>query len=84
MECRPAYAACCIAPSISSAIPGLFGGKAAGVPCTQLDAQWRCALYGRAERPAVCRSLRPAPEMCGSSRDQALRWLATLDRLTAP
>jgi len=84
MECRPACAACCIAPSISSPIPGLPGGKAAGVPCTQLEAQWRCALHGRDERPAVCRSLRPTAEMCGSNREQALRWLATLDRLTAP
>lgn len=31
-ECRPGCGACCIAPSISSPIPGMPEGKAAGVP----------------------------------------------------
>jgi hypothetical protein len=59
-------------------------GKPAGVPCVQLDAQRRCRLFGRPERPAVCVSLRPAPEMCGDSPVQALHWLSRLDALTAP
>jgi Fe-S-cluster containining protein len=82
--CRSGCAACCIAPSISSAIPGMPQGKPAGVPCVQLDAQWRCKLFGQAERPAVCRSLRPSAEMCGASRQQALQWLSQLDAATAP
>lgn len=84
MNCREACAACCIAPSISSAIPGMPQGKPAGVPCVQLDAQRRCRLFGRPERPAVCTSLAPSPQMCGNSPAQALRWLARLDALTAP
>ncbi len=59
-------------------------GKPAGVPCTQLDAAGACRLFGRPERPAVCGSLRPSPEMCGSSREQALRWLGWLEAATAP
>ena len=31
MECRSGCAACCIAPSISSAIPGMPDGKPAGI-----------------------------------------------------
>ncbi|NDG39487.1 MAG: Fe-S-cluster oxidoreductase [Betaproteobacteria bacterium] len=50
----------------------------------QLDAQLRCKLFGQPERPAVCRSLKPSAEMCGSDRDQALRWLSRLDDLTRP
>ena len=84
MDCRDRCAACCIAPSISSAIPGMPNGKPAGVPCVQLTAELRCAIFGRPERPAVCSSLRPMPLMCGDSREQALRWLGVLERDTTP
>ena len=84
MNCRPGCGACCIAPSISSAIPGMPGGKPAGVRCVQLDDQQRCRLFGRPERPAVCASLRPEPAMCGADRAQALLWLARLEALTRP
>jgi uncharacterized protein len=83
MRCRPACAACCIAPSISSAIPGMPDGKPAGVRCVQLTADLHCAIFGRPERPAVCVSLRPNEEMCGTSREQAMRWLGTLESDTA-
>ena len=82
MNCRPACAACCIAPSISSAIPGMPLGKPAGVRCVQLDADDRCLLFGRPERPAVCASLAPSAEMCGSSREQAIAWITQLERAT--
>jgi hypothetical protein len=59
-------------------------GKPAGQPCIQLDAGGLCKLYGRPERPAVCASLRPDPEMCGASREEALAYLARLERLTLP
>ena len=75
MDCRPHCAACCIAPSISSPIPGMPHGKPAGVPCVRLTTELRCALFGRPERPAVCGSLRPSSAMCGESREQAMRWL---------
>ncbi len=82
--CRSGCAACCTAPSISSPIPGLPHGKPAGMPCPQLDAALRCRLFGRPERPAVCASLRPGPEMCGGGRDEAMAILAALEAATAP
>jgi hypothetical protein len=57
-------------------------GKPAGIPCVQLLPDYRCALFGRPERPAVCVSLRPTAEMCGESREQALAFLARLEALT--
>ena len=84
LVCRDGCAACCIAPSISSPIPGMPQGKPAGVACVQLDAQLRCRLFGRPERPAVCGSLQPSAAMCGISREAALAGLAELERQTAP
>ncbi|UNK42761.1 YkgJ family cysteine cluster protein [Luteimonas sp. S4-F44] len=84
MDCRPACAACCIAPSITSPIPGMPDGKPAGVACVQLDETLRCRLFGRPERPAFCASLRPAEDMCGASRNAAFALLAHLERATAP
>ncbi|WP_079419755.1 YkgJ family cysteine cluster protein [Thiomonas intermedia] len=83
-ECRPGCAACCIAPSISSPIPGMPQGKPAGVPCVQLLDDLRCALFGKPERPSVCSGLQPGAEMCGDHREHALRWLSALERDTAP
>ena len=59
-------------------------GKPAGMRCVQLDDDDRCRLFGRPERPAVCASLQPSPDMCGTSRAQAMRWLQRLERHTAP
>ena len=84
MDCRAACGACCIAPSITSALPGMPHGKPAGVPCAQLMPDMRCAVFGHPERPAFCGGLKPSAEMCGTSRDQALAWLTRLDTLTAP
>jgi uncharacterized protein len=84
MICRSGCGACCTAPSISSPIPGMPQGKPAGVRCVQLDADERCLLFGKPERPAVCASLQPTPAMCGADRDQAMAMLARLERLTRP
>lgn len=84
MDCRAACGACCIAPSIRSPIPGMPHGKPAGIPCVQLLPDLRCALFGRPERPAFCVGLRPEPEMCGASREDALARLAALERATRP
>ena len=84
MECRPQCAACCIAPSISSPIPGMPSGKPAGVRCVQLDERDRCRIFGHPERPAVCASLRPSLEMCGETREHALHFLRRLEALTSP
>ena len=44
----------------------------------------RCDLFGRPERPAVCASLQATAEMCGESRESALRWLRRLEVDTHP
>jgi len=84
VSCRPTCGACCIAPSITSPIPGMPEGKPAGVPCVQLLPDYRCAIFGRPERPAFCAGLRPAADMCGESRGEALAWLARLEAQTVP
>lgn len=62
----------------------MSGGKPAGIPCVQLLPDYRCALFGKAERPAVCSSLRPSETMCGKNREDALGYLANLEFATAP
>ncbi|MDX2111212.1 MAG: YkgJ family cysteine cluster protein [Verrucomicrobiota bacterium] len=84
IDCRAGCGACCIAPSISSPIPGMVGGKPAGVRCIHLSDDYLCGLWGRPERPAVCNSLRAHVEMCGSNRWQALLRLARLEKATRP
>jgi hypothetical protein len=84
MICRPGCGACCIAPSISSPIPGHPQGKPAGVKCVQLLPDYRCALFGKPERPAVCVSLRPTEEMCGAKCGEALGYLTRLEQATRP
>jgi len=84
MDCRAGCGACCIAPSISSAIPGMPNGKPAGVRCIQLDNANRCSLFGKPERPAICVSFRAGPAMCGDSRNAALLFLRELEMASAP
>lgn len=57
-------------------------GKPAGVRCIQLDAANRCKLFGKPDRPEICRRLKPEIAMCGATRDDALRALATLELAT--
>ncbi|CAH0350768.1 hypothetical protein AQB9606_01694 [Aquabacterium sp. CECT 9606] len=64
-------------------MPGLPQGKPAGVPCPHLSTDWRCQLFGLPERPAVCGSLQPSHEMCGTDRQYAMRWLGRLEADTA-
>ena len=82
--CRAHCGACCIAPSISSPIPGMPHGKKAGVKCIHLDDGMRCKLFGKKERPAVCGALHPCEEMCGKNREEALSYLTELEKETAP
>lgn len=72
-----------MAPSISSPIPGMPLGKPAGVRCVQLDEQNRCRIFGDPRRPPVCASLQPSLEMCGATAEQALVYLASLEKATA-
>ena len=84
MECRVGCAACCIAPSISSSIPGMERGKPAGVRCIQLSDDNRCRIFASDLRPAVCGSLRPSSEMCGRSAGEAMQLLCEWEQATRP
>lgn len=84
IACRDGCGACCIAPSITSALPGMPLGKPAGQPCAQLTETFGCAVFGKPSRPAFCAGLKPSLEMCGASREQALCWLNNLERETRP
>jgi Fe-S-cluster containining protein len=84
MDCRENCGACCTAPSISSAIPGMPGGKPAGVRCIQLAADNRCLIFGQPERPSCCSGLQPSSEMCGDTREAAMVWLTALELATLP
>jgi len=83
LSCRAGCGACCIAPSISSPIPGMPHGKPAGVRCLQLTVDNRCAIFADPRRPAVCASLQPEPVMCGDDRAYAMAWLTDLETATA-
>ncbi|HVT36281.1 MAG TPA: YkgJ family cysteine cluster protein [Nevskiaceae bacterium] len=84
MNCRPGCGACCIAPSISSPIPGMPQGKPAGVRCIHLTDDYRCGIFHDPRRPRVCASLQAEPVMCGETREHALVYLADLQRRTEP
>ena len=83
MECRRGCGACCIAPSIDSAIPGMPQGKPAGVRCVQLDENFDCRLFGKPERPPVCHRFLPDPEVCGDNHEQALQLITLLEQATS-
>jgi hypothetical protein len=59
-------------------------GKSAGVRCIQLGTDLACRLFGQPTRPAVCRQLRPAPDLCGDSAPAAMLWLNSLEIATCP
>ncbi len=83
MKCRAGCGACCIAPSISSPIPGMPQGKPAGVRCVQLTAENYCAIFGQPGRPAVCSAFSADPDVCGTSDEEAIRLLGWLEQSTA-
>ncbi len=72
--------ACCIAPSISSALPGLPLGKPAGERCPHLDVSFKCALWGDPRRPKVCDTFKAEFALCGATRDEALTRLTLLEQ----
>jgi uncharacterized protein len=83
MQCRTGCGACCIAPSITSAIPGMPDGKPAGVRCTQLTDDNRCTIFGDPRRPLVCATLRASVEMCGADDDVSATRIHAMTFLTA-
>ena len=78
-SCRPGCGACCIAPSISSPIPGMPNGKPAGVRCVQLDESYLCRLFDDPRRPSVCAKFHFDRELCGTNRSQALERITWLE-----
>lgn len=84
MKCRAGCGACCIAPSISSPIPGMPAGKPANTRCVQLDESNLCKIFGKPERPTVCGQFTAQEYVCGDSREQALLLLAQLEIDSAP
>jgi uncharacterized protein len=77
-ECREGCGACCIIPSISSAIPGMPNGKPAGLRCIHLMEDWKCHIFDSPLRPKVCGGFQAEALVCGESRDDAfrnLRWM---------
>ncbi len=84
MDCRAGCAACCIDITISSSIPGMPHGKAAGIRCVQLTSDNRCMIFGKPERPQVCINFSPSEETCGKCNDDAHFILSELEKATKP
>lgn len=80
MECREKCGACCIALSISSPIPGMPDGKAAGEVCIHLDEDLKCKIFGQPDRPKTCISFMPELAFCGTSHNDAMRILTALEK----
>jgi hypothetical protein len=58
-------------------------GKPAGERCLQLSADNLCRIFGQPERPAVCSAFDADPEVCGSSREDAIRLIGWWEQMTA-
>ena len=84
MECREKCGACCIAPSITSALPGAPDGKPAGTACPHLSSDMLCQLFGDPERPEFCTTLQPSADLCGKNRDEALSLITAMEDATKP
>ena len=83
MECRRC-GACCIAPSVSSSIPGMPSGKPAGERCVRLTDDNQCSLYGLPSRPRVCSDFKPAQDTCGDRFDEAVALMEAMEKDTTP
>ena len=82
IPCRKGCGACCIAPAISSPLPGMPDGKSAGVRCIHLDEDNQCNIYESPERPKVCKSFQASEELCGRCTKEALELIARLEAVT--
>lgn len=84
MECKAGCGACCIAPSITSPIPGMPEGKPAGTRCVQLTDENKCRIFDMPERPSFCIGLKASHEMCGKNPEEAMAFLKFLEQATKP
>ena len=83
MKCREGCGACCIAPSISSPLPGMPHGKPAGVRCVHLSVEQLCQLFGQPQRPAVCSDFKADIDVCGTGQADAIRLIGWWEQMTA-
>lgn len=58
-------------------------GKRAGERCLHLTAERLCGLFGQPQRPEVCAAFSADPDVCGDSREEAIRLLGWLEQATA-
>ena len=82
MQCRLGCGACCIAPSISSPIPGMPNGKQAGERCINLSEDNLCKIFGQADRPKVCAEFKATKDVCGESNAEAIEFISYLEIMT--
>lgn len=82
MNCRLGCGACCIAPSITSPIPGMPDGKPAGIRCIQLSDDNLCKIFGSPERPELCDTFKATEDVCGTSNEEALLLISLLESET--
>jgi Fe-S-cluster containining protein len=84
-SCRPGCGACCIAPSISSPLPGMPDGKPSGVVCANLAPDTHlCRVWNTEDYPQVCRDFPARRDACGSTPEEALLLLRELEQRTTP
>lgn len=83
MQCRIGCGACCIAPSISSAMPLHPFGKPAAVRCLHLDNENKCSIFLEPSRPLVCRGFQATEDACGSTKEEAMAILSEWEVLTS-
>lgn len=79
MKCRVGCGACCIAPSISSPIPGMPGGKKAGERCIHLTGDNKCGIFEHPQRPEICNKFSPTAYICGNTFEEAMNLLENLE-----
>lgn len=74
----------CTEISISSPIPGMPGGKPAGLPCIHLNSNNLCNLFNSPTRPAVCSSFQYDIAICGKSANEARQLIRWYEKETSP
>jgi uncharacterized protein len=80
-QCRPNCGACCIAPSISSPIPGMPNGKPANVRCVNLTDDLLCNIFNQANRSKVCENFKFDKLICGETQEEAMKIMNELESI---
>jgi len=84
IKCRRGCGACCIAISITSSIPEMPNGKPSGVRCIHLSKNNDCQLFGKPERPNICKQFQAVEWICGRNKFDASKIIYALEQQTAP